>query len=127
MAKRKSKYADLEKKVEEYFELCDSENCGTKIKKPYTMSGLLYHTGLTRQEFQMLVSKRQYMPMLRSAKQRIEAFIEENSLTGDLSCNASQGSLKYNFGWGEKLDLKEEQTISTVSVVLSDEAKELSK
>ena len=61
------------------------------------------------------------------AKARIEAFIEENALTGELSINAAANSLKYNFGWGEKQYKSEQQETGCVTVTLSPEAADLAK
>ncbi len=120
MARTRNRYADLEAKVKSYFEDCDEKNSGQKsIIKPYTVSGLICHLGITRSEFERLSKNSKYSCLL-DAKMRIEAFIEENSLTGGLSCNASANSLKYNFGWGEKLIA--EQTADAKSIVISLEA-----
>lgn len=120
MARTRKRYADLEEKVKSYFEDCDEKNSGQKsIIKPYTVSGLICHLGITRAEFERL-SRTSNHSYLMTAKMRIEAFIEENSLTGGLSCNASANSLKYNFGWGEKLIA--EQSADAKSIVISLEA-----
>ncbi len=104
MRQTKSKFSNLEKDIKAYFDYCDSVNEGQKtIKKPYTLSGLLSFLGITRLQFEALCKKRKYAPILLDAKAKIEAFIEENSLNGSLSANASSNSLKYNFGWGEKV------------------------
>ena len=121
------RYRQLETLVNGYFDMCDMVNSENekKITKPYTIAGFLCYTGLTREDFQTLLNKAPYNKLLMGAKMKIEAYIEEKSLTGELSCNASQGSLKYNFGWGEKNQVKEESLPVSVEVVLCDEAKEL--
>ncbi len=124
-----TRLSGLEERVEEYFKLCDSINeaDSKKIVKPYTMSGLLYHIGLTKHEFDQLSQVKKYSDLLRSARARIEAFIEEKSLSGELSINASQGSLKYYFGWGEKGEITDGTKTQIIQVSLSDEARELAK
>ena len=124
------KYKNLEKDIESYFNVCDGINASfpdsKKIPKPYTMSGLLYHTGLSKTEFEILSEKGKYSRLLLSAKARIEAYIEEKSLSGDLSSTASQTSLKYYFGWGEK-DKEKDSTCSDgrcFTVTLCEEAKQ---
>lgn len=98
------KIARLRKQIDDYFEACDAGNAcdGKKISKPYTLSGLLFALGLSKAEFEKMLTKRGYAEVLCRAVARIEAFIEENALTGMLSANACCNSLKYNFGWGEK-------------------------
>ena len=124
-----TRLSGLEERVEEYFTLCDSLNTtdNKKIVRPYTMSGLLYHIGLTKHEFEQLSQVKKYSDLLRSARARIEAFIEEKSLSGELSINASQASLKYYFGWGEKAEMTDSTKTQIIQVSLSDEARELAK
>lgn len=119
----------LEEKIEEYFGICDGVNLSNekKIIKPYTMSGLLCHLGITKQEFDELLRKKQYAKVLRRASGRIEAYIEEKSLTGELSINASQGSLKYYFGWGAKEEVQTSGEGAVIKVLLSDETKRLAQ
>ena len=128
------KLSELEKRIEQYFDECDARNAGItekkkdeKIPKPYTMSGLLYHIGLTKKEFETLMAKKNFAPVLKSAKARIEAFIEEKALSGELSNNASQGSLKYYFGWGEKDGCMQDDEKRIIHISLSDETRELAK
>ncbi len=127
MNKRKS-YEGLEKSTAEYFTSCDERNSGQKsIIKPYTLSGLLCHLGITRREFERLMKTKKYSPVLIKAKAKIEAFIEENSLTGGLTANASSNSLKYNFGWGEKESDTAENESKKLIVVLDGDAEKLAK
>ena len=123
------KYQKLEQDIEAYFALCDGINgvCADskKIPKPYTMSGLLYHTGLSKKEFDALSVKGKYSRLLLGAKARIEAYIEEKSLSGDLSSTASQTSLKYYFGWGEKEKDEASTDGRSFTVTLCEEAREL--
>ena len=122
--KRKS-LSSLEEKTDEYFRRCDSANDEQKnIIKPYTLSGLLSFTELSREEFEMLLKSKTHGESLCRAKGKIEAFIEENMLTGKLSCNASLNSLKYNFGWGEK-ERESEKNDRTITVTLSPEMNDL--
>jgi hypothetical protein len=105
MPRTKSRLSNLQSDINDYFLQCDTINQGQKnIIKPYTLSGLLCHLNITRNQFEDMCKMRKYAKTLIGAKAKIEAFIEENSLTGSLSANASSNSLKYNFGWGEKQD-----------------------
>lgn len=124
--KRKT-LSSLKEKIDLYFELCDAANDEKKnIIKPYTLSGLLSFTELSREEFEKLLVSKSHGETVRKAKGKIEAFIEENMLTGGLSCNASLNSLKYNFGWGDK-EKESEKNDRTITVTLSPEMNDLAR
>ena len=115
-------------RINAYFDGCDESNTGKKdIVKPYTLSGLLSYCGISRSEFDALSQHKRYAKAVNFARGRIEAFIEENMLTGALSCNASLNSLKYNFGWGEKAQQDDEGAAKSITVTLSPEMRELAK
>ena len=119
------KYSDVGEKIEAYFASCDEENSagGGKIRKPYTLTGLISYIGVTRAEFERLAAKRQYAPLISDAFSKIEAFIEEHALTGDLAANAAANSLKYNFGWGDR---KQDSTAGgNIKIVLDGESSRL--
>ena len=112
--------------AQEYFDYCDRVNssCEPKapLSKPYTLTGLLCALGLTREAFYCLEKTREGRRFVEYALMKIEAFIEENALSGRLSASAAASSLKYSFGWNEKDKLHEEET---VKICLSDEVKRL--
>lgn len=130
-----------ETKIKEYFDLCDEINISRKSElktskndnkpiKPYTMSGLLCHMQLSYSEFELLREKKTYRRLLNYAKARVESYIEEKALTGELSPSASLASLKCYFGWGEKQDERLLQGIdegTVMKVILSDETALLAK
>lgn len=116
----------LESLIESYFELCDRQNSlgadkkNTKPAKPYTLSGLLFHLDMSAKELDELCESRGIMKIVSSAKRRIEAYIEENALNGNLSSTAAFNSLKEHFGWSLKDGANEENT--GFSVELCEEA-----
>lgn len=125
---KKARYDGLEDRINDYFLLCDGVNEEhADMVKPYTLSGLLCHIGISRQELEKLCASRKYGKVMQNAKTKIEAFIEENALTGELSCNASANSLKYNFGWGENKDKGEIGSPKHITVTLSPEMSELAR
>ena len=92
---KKNKYEGIGEKIKDYFLMCDAVNERSgELVKPYTLSGLVCYLGITRLELEKLCASKKYSSDLQDAKARIEAFIEENALTGELSCNASANSLK---------------------------------
>lgn len=125
---KKKKYEDIEERVKDYFLMCDAVNDkNEELVKPYTLSGLLCYLGISRKELEKLCSSKKYSSVMQNAISRIEAFIEENALTGELSCNASMNSLKYNFGWGEHREKNEADTSRHITVALSSEMSELAR
>ena len=126
---RKEKLMALGERIDEYFSLCDAVNAESKkTVKPYTLSGLMSYTGFTRGELSELAKSKRFGGILTNALSKIECFIEEKSLTGELSCNASMNSLKYNFGWGEKQTEERGDTQpKALSIVLSADALEMSE
>lgn len=124
------KLKETEKKMNDYFLCCDSLNEEAhekkKIVKPYTLSGLLCFVGLTRKEFEKLLSKKKYADIFNRALSRIEAFTEEKALTGDLSASAAANTLKYNFGWND-YGQKEEAVPNVLKIVLDGELMKLAE
>lgn len=112
--------------IEEYFSLCnlcnesskDDSTKKHKILKPYSLSGLLFHLGITKYEFEKLKCKNKYKKLFESALLRIEAFTEENALTGELSASAASNSLKYHFGWGKETKDLQPALPGTLKIVL---------
>ncbi len=125
---KNEKYTDLETRISDYFLLCDALNeQKKKIIKPYTLSGLADYIGISRRELERLALVKRYEKLIQAAKTKIEAFIEEKALTGELSSNASSNSLKYNFGWGEKKEDNEEASCKSITLTLSPEMAELAR
>ncbi len=108
--------------IDAYFAECDSKNEGAKegkILKPYTLSGLICHLGLGKNEYHKLCQKKKYAHLFDAARARIEAFTEEYALTGALSASAAANTLKYNFGWFEApMTGTEPDTQKTVKLIL---------
>ena len=92
----------LTETIEHYFAACDAANADQKkIIRPYTLSGLLFALGIDRDTFNRLCAKRKYADILCAARARIEAYLEENTLCGNLSATAAMGTLKCHFGWAD--------------------------
>ena len=123
--KVKNSIETYKKRAQKYFSLCDSQNVGcdakTGLSKPYTLSGLLCALDLGKEEFYALEKKREGRKFIKYALVKIAAFIEENALSGRLSANFAQSTLKNNFGWGEKVVTE----TSSVNITVSDDALKL--
>lgn len=137
------KILSYKKKIDEYFYECDLINDASivgktgkppekndkTVKKPYTVSGLLCKLELTRREFDKLSAKPRFAKLFSCALSKIEAYIEEHALVGDISANAAANSLKYNFGWGEKQSMADDSANmpNTIKIILDGEANHLAE
>lgn len=126
MAKKRKTIEDYRRLAEEYFDECDRANavCSEKtpLARPYTLSGLLYALGLDRENFKRLEDTREGRPFVRNVLTRIEAFIEENALSGRISATAASNSLKYSLGWNDK---DRASDTGNISISLSETARRL--
>ena len=104
----------------EYFSHCDEMNA-QKLKKPYTVSGLCLHLGITRAELDKLSKKRKLASICKETFLKIESFIEENALLGALANTPALYSLKYNFGWTDKPQTKGEEESKNIKISLDGE------
>lgn len=98
---RKKKYEDVElfnKKVENYFNMCDEEN------RPYTMSGLAYYLDMDRKSLLNYSKDEKFFPTIKKAKQRVEQQLEENALIGKANATFTIFNLKNNYGWVDKTE-----------------------
>ncbi len=126
----------LQEKIDEYFALCDSINAASadkngkkeeKLKKPYSLSGLLCYLEITRGEWEKMANNKRYRKLILRALSRIEAFTEENALIGALSASAAAGSLKYNFGWGRSSNASADNTAHSIRIVLDEDMMRLAE
>lgn len=92
---------ELSKGIEEYFVDCD------KREKPYTMSGLAYWLGIDRTTLINYGKNELYSTLIKKAKEKVQAQIEENFLDGTFNTTASIFNLKANFKWddGNKVEI----------------------
>lgn len=122
--KDSEKIAVLEKQINDYFYDCDSQNEAilakdNKIRKPYTISGLLCRLEMTKDELRRYIAKPNFSRLLKNALSRIEAFTEEYALTGALSASAAANTLKYNFGWNDaKHKAEQAQPEKSIKIIL---------
>ena len=127
--------AAFRKRIAEYFEKCDaadkspacltcknssSESCENCRKKqvPYTLSGLCLSLGITKRQFNSLKTNKCLSDDIEMALLKIESYIEENSVGGNVNATLAVAVLKENFGWGE------DDVPSSVKIELSREASE---
>lgn len=111
-------------KCDTYFGDAKCDTCVKKLTRPYTLSGLCLALDITKKEFEMLKTNANYSGEVEMALLKIEAFIEENSISGRINGTLALAILRENFGWGEKPPA-DEKPKETFEVVLSKEAKRL--
>ncbi len=104
---------ELQKKIDEYFDYCDNrlkriwkektaEEITVSDPEPYTMSGLAYELGLSRQALINYEKRDEFVDAIKRARQRVERDVEmrmngKDTFTPGLIFNA-----KNNFGWKDK-------------------------
>ena len=90
--------------------------CAKRRTRPYTLSGLCLALGITKRQFKDLKTNKCFCDEVEMALLKIEAYIEENCMSGNFNGTFAQAILKENFGFGE------EECESEFNILLSDSA-----
>lgn len=101
------KYKDeteLARLIEEYFDDCDDK------EKPYTMSGLAYWLGIDRATLVRYGDRDSFANHIKAAKDRVQAQLEENALSGKGNATFTIFNLKNNYGWKDKQEIESTET-----------------
>ena len=106
----------LDAVIEAYFDEMD------KQKRPYTMSGLALHLGVTRELLVRYSKDDKFHDSIAHAKQRCEAYAEEGLFKQSGQVNGIIFNLKNNYK-----DWKDEHTQRQVIESVSDEVKDRKK
>lgn len=99
---RKYKNAEEMKVViDDYFNMCNDN------RRPYTVSGLARHLGLTRKTLLEYQNKYEgeYAELIEDAKTRIEEFVESCLFKNGIA-TGTIFNLKNNFGWNDKQEVE---------------------
>lgn len=97
-------------------------SCPKKQTRPYTLSGLCLALDIPKRVFRSLRADKDYSQAVEMALLKIEAYIEENSISGRIGGTLALAILRENFGWGEQA-----QGQGPVEVLLSEEAERYAK
>ena len=92
---------ELKEKIDAYFADCDAQ------KKPYTITGLALALGTNRQtliRYENEYENQEIAELIRQAKARCEADVENRLLTGKGSPAGAIFWLKNNAGWRDVVD-----------------------
>lgn len=91
---------DLQKGIDKYFRECDEK------EKPYTMSGLAYSLDIDRTTLINYGERNSYSTLIKKAKAKVQAQLEENALTGKGNATFTIFNLKNNYGWQDKTEVE---------------------
>lgn len=105
---------ELQAVVEEYFAHCDNrikevhkpdgETYGYSNPEPYTMSGLAYYLGMSRQALIDYKNKDAFLDTIKKARARVEFDVERRMNDKDTFTPGLIFNAKNNFGWKDKTE-----------------------
>ena len=98
---------EVEEKINAYFNYCEEK------EKPYTMSGLSYYLGISRQTLVNYSNQDQFFDTIKKARDRVQMQLEENALSNKANPTFTIFNLKNNFDWKDKI----EQTNDSLSEI----------
>lgn len=120
--------AEMRKLIENYFDDCFIEvnedgRVYEKQIRPFTVTGLAYSLGMTRQGLLDYQGKSQeFNDTITRAKTRIEMYAEEQLFRNQGKTNGVQFNLKNNFNWKDKQEIEHDvNNISVVEIELVDD------
>ena len=130
--------AAFAKRAAKYFQECDSTtifsavcasckkddgclSCPKRRTRPYTLSGLCLALGITKRQFKDLKTNKCFCNAVEMALLKIEAYIEESCISGNLNGTFALAVLKEHFGFGE------EEGERDFKIELSEKAERLAK
>ena len=89
---------EVEEKINAYFNYCEEK------EKPYTMSGLSYYLGISRQTLVNYSNQDQFFDTIKKARDRVQMQLEENALSNKANPTFTIFNLKNNFDWKDKIE-----------------------
>ena len=107
----------LQDEIDRYFDECDASN------KPYSMARLAYHLGVSRQTLYNYETKEKYGELIKRARDRIIACLEEKLLEHG---TAGQIFLAKNYGYSDRQEILS-HNINNNNSNLDDQTAELLK
>lgn len=110
----------LQKGIDAYFKECDEK------EKPYTMSGLALSLGIDRVTLINYGKSDLFFTLVKEAKDKVQAQLEENALMGKGNATFTIFNLKNNYGWKDNLEIdgKSQGKITIVNSLPKDDEDE---
>ena len=102
----------LKEGIDKYFAECDEK------EKPYTMSGLAYSLGIDRATLVRYSDRDLFATQIKEAKQRVQAQLEENALTGKGNAVFTIFNLKNNYGWKDNIEVNNNNQLDKLDEIL---------
>lgn len=93
---------EIDQAIRAYFDRCEENG------KPLTMSGLAVWLDMDRRSLVNYGNREEFFPSIKRARAMIEASTEERMLMNELNVTGAIFSLKNNYGWVDKQEIKEE-------------------
>ena len=89
---------EAEETINAYFNYCEEK------EHPYTMSGLAYYLGISRQTLVNYSNQDQFFDTIKKARDRVQMQLEENALSNKANPTFTIFNLKNNFDWKDKIE-----------------------
>ena len=105
---------EVEEKINAYFNYCEEK------EKPYTMSGLAYYLGISRQTLVNYSNQYQFFDTIKKARDRVQMQLEENALSNKANPTFTIFNLKNNFDWKDSNEVKTNVEITKVDELLNE-------
>lgn len=102
----------MNKVVDKYFENCKKED------RPYTMSGLAFALGMSRQSLINYSNKDEFFDTIKMAREKVEQQLEENALLNKSNSIFTIFNLKNNFGWRDTVEVKADEDSSKLDELI---------
>jgi len=112
-AKKYKDEKELSILIDKYFKDCDDND------KPYTMSGLAYALDIDRTTLINYGEDKLFSTLIKKAKNRVQAQLEENALTGKGNSTFTIFNLKNNYGWKDSIDAKVETNVDNITPLIN--------
>ena len=105
---------EVEEKINAYFNYCEEK------EKPYTMSGLAYYLGISRQTLVNYSNQDQFFDTIKKARDRVQMQLEENALSNKANPTFTIFNLKNNFDWKDSNEVKTNVEITKLDELLNE-------
>ena len=105
---------EVEEKINAYFNYCEEK------EKPYTMSGLAYYLGISRQTLVNYSNQDQFFDTIKKARDKVQMQLEENALSNKANPTFTIFNLKNNFDWKDSNEVKTNVEITKVDELLNE-------